>query len=697
MWTLLKGRSELFLVTAVVGILLMLFVPVPAVILDILLIANFAFALMILLLTFYSEKPLSFSTFPSLLLIATLFRLGLNISATRLILNDGDAGVVISSIGSYVVGGNFVVGLVVFFILVIIQYVVVTNGAQRVAEVAARFTLDSMPGKQMSIDADLNMGIIDEQTAKDRRKEIEKESNFYGAMDGSTKFVKGDAIAGIIIILIDIIGGLAIGVAQLGLPWSEALEKYTLLTVGDGIVTQVPSLIIATATGIIITRAASDSKLGQEISKQAMSSPQTLTIVGLTLAAAMAIPAFPTFPIFIMSSFFLTLAWFSYRQNKLPDVPGEDNDNFDESTQALQSDVKDEDIFKIYPLELQVSSDVDDGIKANGNILSEKLKAFRAKHYQSTGYTLPELTVKHDNLMPAHEYKLKMFGATIAAGQLHFDKYLVIDPKGHFEAIKGIKGTEPTYRLPAMWVEEGQLEAAKNAKYTVVDPETTLLTHLTEIIKAHGYELLTRGDTEALLTQLKTDNASLIDELIPEVLTYSEVQKILKNLLKEKVPIHNLDLILEVLLDYGRTSKEIIYLTQQCRVRLKSQICQNLVDQSGQLNVITIAPKLEQTLIAGVKVEGEKASLAIEPRGLDHLVTQLTQKTEKCLIEKVPPVLITHSSVRFALSQMMERVIPQLNILSVDEIPTFINVKALSSVDLLAMPESSLTDNKSSK
>ncbi|WP_233007989.1 flagellar biosynthesis protein FlhA [Rheinheimera faecalis] len=673
---LMKGKNELFLVTALMAIMLMLFVPIPAAVLDILLILNVSLALLILLLTFYSERPLSFSTFPSLLLIATLFRLGLNISATRLILNDGDAGVVISSIGSYVVGGNYVVGLVVFFILVVIQYVVVTNGAQRVAEVAARFTLDSMPGKQMSVDSDLNMGLIDETQAKTRRKDIEREANFYGAMDGATKFVKGDAIAGIIIILINIIGGLSIGVAQKGLDWGVAMEHYTLLTIGDGIVTQVPSLIIAVATGILITRAASDAKLGEEISKQAMSSPQTLVIVGLMLGCLVFVPSFPSFPIALMSLAFLALSWMSLKQKTATEADTVPKD------QAL--DVQPEkDAYGLThtaPIEILVSTEIEHFLKRNGNVFMERLSGFKANHFKKTGYLIADIRVTVEPLFKAYDYKIRIYGANVASGVLYVDRYLIIDPAGKFTAVKGIESKEPTYRLPACWVEESQLNAARQANYTVVDAETTLLTHVTEVVKGFTHELLTRAETESMLAVLAKRSASLVDELVPGVLSYSDVQKVLKHLLKERVPIHNLELILEVLVEQGRHSKDILTLTQHVRVRLKSQICAGLVDNEGNLNVITLSPKVERQIVAGLTKENDKASLALEPGLLDNLIGQLTRQTEQLLIKKMPPVLITHSSVRFAMNQLMERVIPQLSILSVDEIPSYTNVKAFATV-----------------
>lgn len=678
----ISNHKDLLLVIAVIGILLMLFVPIPALFLDLMLIANFSLAILILLLTFYTDKPLSFSTLPSLLLIATLFRLALNISSTRLILNDANAGEVIDAIGSYVVGGNYVIGMVVFFILIVVQYVVVTNGAGRVAEVAARFTLDSMPGKQMSIDADLNMGLIDEIQAKERRSNIEKEANFYGAMDGASKFVKGDAIAGIIIILINIIAGLSIGVAQLGMSWGDALHLYTLLTVGDGIVTQIPSLIIATATGIIITRAATDDHLGGELANQITSAPKPLFIVSAALFIGVVLPGLPSAPLLVLSVLFLLLGVFSLKAVNKADLEG--STEKPKAGPNEESDDKSDlnNLLTILPLELSVSNNVALSIEKSGDVLTTRFQAFKKQSARELGFIIPEIKLIKETTYNEFEYELRILGSRVGKGTVHYDKYLVIDPKGDLSAVQGIKSKEPTYGLPAAWVEESQVSLAKRAGYTVVDAETTILTHITELVKSNAWELLTRSETEKLVNRLESSHSSLLDELIPNVMSYSDIQKVLQSLLKEKISIRNMEMILECLVDKGKESKESIFLSEQVRYKLKSQIVNNLLDSDDMLNVITMEPLLEQQVISGLQAEQGKVSLALQADVTENIIQQLAVASENAISQRITPILVCHSPIRLALKQLLDRVLPQLNVLAVTEIPQQVSVKNIAVISL---------------
>lgn len=676
------GKSDLILVSVVMAILMILFIPVPPVMLDVLLIINFSMAMLILLLTFYTDKPLSFSTFPSLLLITTLFRLGLNISATRLILDGGEAGKVIGSIGTYVVGGNYVIGLVVFFILIIVQYVVVTNGAQRVAEVAARFTLDSLPGKQMSIDADLNMGMIDEHQAKSRRKELEKETSFYGAMDGASKFVKGDAIAGIIIILIDIVGGLSIGVAQLGLSWSEALHTYTLLTVGDGIVTQIPSLIIATATGIIITRATSDAQLGVELTNQFTAHPTTLYIVAFALFCMLFLPGLPTLPIAIISGFFFIIGYFSSKKIKQETVI-EDNNNDEQISQGKTENLNDDfqSLLTVSPLTLKLSAELKKALETSEYLFSQ-LEIFRKQYAKEFGFILPKIQIIQESQFNNEQYELDIFGVRTARGKIKPDHHLAIDPSGKLLAVQGDKTKEPTFNLPAIWIDDAQIDSAKKANYTVVDAETTLLTHITETIKTMAFELITRSQTEVIVERLRNTHASLIEELIPNILSYSDVQRVLQNLVKEKVSIQNLELILETLVDKAKQNKDAVFLTDKVRERLKAQICQTLLDEDDNLYVVTLDAHLEQEMIANVHQEGEHITISMSPQTMDSVVRQVTQVVEKFMQTRKKPVLLCNPALRFGLKRMLERIVPQLHVLSINEIPTITSVKTAGSISL---------------
>ncbi|MFC3121530.1 flagellar biosynthesis protein FlhA [Agaribacter flavus] len=676
-----QGKSELALVLAVVAILMLLFIPVPAAFLDLLLLMNFSLALVILLLTFYTDKPLSFSTFPSLILIATLFRLGLNVSSTRLILADADAGQVISAIGSQVVDGNYVIGLVVFLILIVVQYVVVTNGAQRVAEVAARFTLDSMPGKQMSIDADLNMGIIDEVEAKERRLAIEKEANFYGAMDGSTKFVKGDAIAGIIIILINIIGGLSIGVAQHNMSWAEALHTFTLLTVGDGIVTQIPSLIVATATGIIITRAASDSQLGKELTKQITSQPKILVIIAITLGVLVFMPGLPTLPLLLLSLVFGVIAFVAQRSNGKSDInetESQDNLLHQEHSSTGGSDLYT--LTQINTLELRLGFEVNEFVENEKSTLKTRLNSFRKQFAIDFGVVLPTESILVDNSLTANEYHLYIQGSLVAKGDVLAEHHLAIDPTGKRNDLNGKKTKEPTYGLPAIWIMDKDVDLARNGGYTVVDPETTLLTHITETLKRYSPEFITRKEAEKLLSKVAESQSGLIDELVPAILSYSEIQKILQILLQEKVSIRNLPMILEELVDVARADKSTNLLVEAVRRKLRNQICQSLVDKNSTLNVLTFEPRFEQRLVAGV-VEGDTSmSLAIDSATTESLLKSLSNNVEKMMGKRVKPVVLCTPILRRHLFLFCERALPQMHILSLNEIPTTVNVQSFAIV-----------------
>jgi flagellar biosynthesis protein FlhA len=668
----LGKQSDLLLVAAVVGILLVLFTPIPTVVLDLLLILNVSFTLIILLLTFYVERPLQFSTFPSLLLLATLFRLSLNVAATRLILNTGNAGKVIQAVGEHVVGGNYVVGLVVFIVLIVVQYVVVTNGAQRVAEVAARFTLDSMPGKQMSIDADMNIGIIDEKEAQRRRREIEKEGSFYGAMDGASKFVKGDAIAGIIIILIDIIGGLTIGIAQKGLGWAEALHDYTLLTVGDGIVTQIPALIISTGTGIIVTRAASDEVLSKEISRQITSYPKTLLLVAAGLLLVIALPGIPVLPVLLVLAVVCALAWYGFQSKRAA---------ASEAAQTVLTD--EEDLYSqlhVEPVQLEVGSGLV-GLASDADGFMERIVAFRKQHARDTGLVVPKVKLTDNTRLTANEYEISVYGARVGHGQIHPQRMLAITSGAAAKPLPGaIETREPAYGLPASWVDEEGGEEARKRGYTLVDAPTVLMTHLGEVFKRHAAELLSRKETEALIEQVRKRDKGLVEELIPNVLSMSDVQKVLQYLLREEVSIRNLDVILEVLVDRARATKDPAELVELVRQKLAPQICQSLAGASGDLYVLMLDPAVEKTL-AQVYAQTPNAQAApLEPRFADQMLKRLAGSVEKMMSANVAPVLLCGAELRKGLKEFTMRTLPHLKILSMHEVGTNIRLKSFGVV-----------------
>ncbi|WP_460107309.1 flagellar biosynthesis protein FlhA [Pseudomonas sp. H1_F01] len=682
---MLSEGSDLLLAVAVIGILLVLFTPIPTWLLDLLLLTNFAVALMVLLVTFDIDKPLSFSTFPSLLLMTTLFRLALNISATRLILTDGDAGLVIAAVGTHVVGGNYVIGFVIFLILVVVQYVVVTSGAQRVAEVAARFTLDSLPGKQMSIDADLNMGIIDQEEAKRRRSQLERESNFYGAMDGASKFVKGDAIAGIVIIAINIIGGLSVGILQKGQSWGDALHHYTLLTVGDGIVTQIPSLIIAVAAGIIITRAATDARLGPELGRQVSAYPKTLVVVALVTLFLATMPGLPLIPLMVLFCAFAAAAWFSYR--KLRGKTNADEDSQQDLLSGQDSDSND-----VYALmntdafELRLSADLAAHVLAATSTLSLRIENLRKQFAKDYGFALPSLNVHADKKLASGTYQVCVQGAVIAAGELEFDKLLAINPGGATLVLEGRATKEPTYGLKALWIEVAQRAQARTAGYTLVEPDTVLLTHLSELARRYAPEFLTRAETERLIEKKRAGLGSLVDELVPQVLSYSDIQRVLQLLLREQVSIRNLETILEVLVDAGRSNKNADDLVERVRERLGAALYERLVDKNGELNVLTIAPQLEGYMLAASRPREGLQSALLPAQELERFVTTVAREAERQLSGNKQPVLLCAAPLRRVLRAFMSRAVPHMAVLSVNEVGQHARVTSAGMIDLPGFP-----------
>lgn len=673
LWT---GRRDLVLVGGMIAILMILFIPIAPGLLDVLLILNLSAALLILLLTFFTETPLSFSTFPSLLLMTTLFRLALNISATRLILGKGNAGRVIHAIGTYVVGGNYVIGLVVFLILVVVQYVVVTSGAQRVAEVAARFTLDSMPGKQMSIDADMNMGLIDHHEARRRRGYIEKEANFYGAMDGATKFVKGDAIAGILIILIDIVGGLSVGMLQRGLPWSEAVHRYTLLTVGDGIVTQIPSLVIAVATGIIITRAASDAQLGTEVARQVLSNPRTLMIVALALGALLVLPGLPAVPVAMVLILVIALAVMAQRRAA-------------HAAAAPPSDppvgprVSEDDLYaslRVEPIELRLGKSMADAYTARGLNLGERVDALRKQFAQDTGFILPRVQLVVDRPLAANSYEFLVQGARVAQGELFVDSILAINPGGKRARLEGRETRDPAYGLPALWISPDQRQFARGAGYTLVDPETVLMTHLGEVAKRHAPDLLTRAETERLVMRVRERQSTLVEELVPGVLSLTDIQKVLQQLLREHVSIRRLDTILEVLVDAGKTVKQTEDLVERVRERIGSAICQKVCNDQGELHVLTLGADLERSLLAALRQREAHPLLISDASQLESFVAQLARQADAMMGRNLMPVLLCPGALRRHVRALIQRALPHITVLGINEVPPATIVRSFAAV-----------------
>jgi flagellar biosynthesis protein FlhA len=670
------GRNQdLFLVGGVLTILMILFAPIPAPMLDFFLIVNLALGLTILLLTFYVQKPVEFSTFPSLLLVTTLFRLSLNVAATRLILSGAHAGDVIDAIGEFAVQGQFVVGLVVFFILVVVQYVVVTSGAQRVSEVAARFVLDSVPGQQMSIDADLNMGLIDQDEAKRRRKELEKEAAFYGAMDGASKFVKGDAVAGIIILLIDILAGWIVGVAQMGMDWNEALQTFTLLTIGDGIVTQVPALIISVATGIIVTRSSADRQLSTEIFSQLASVPKIALIVLFALVALLALPGMPKWPIAIIGAG-SAFAWFTIRKRRSVEASAEIEEAAAEAASGGS-------VAGPAPaIEILLGRDLSDQWKSQKPVLSDRIATLRSQHERTTGFAFPAVTVRDSSEPDALDYHIALFGSRYAHSTIHPDRVLAIRAAPSSEKLPGHEARDPAFGLPGTWIDPSVRDRALDHGYTLVDPVTVLITHLGEVLRTEAATLLTRADVTPMLDGVRSRQPGLIEELVPTVMNVSDIQRVLQNLLAEEVSIRNIDLICEALADVGRHTKDPAELTEHVRQRLCHGICQTLRGTNDELNVLSLNPRIEAQIGESIRRNDASSGFAIDPRLAEQLMRKLIPLTESMMKESLSPVLLCGPNIRRHLKTFTRRSIPRLAIVSVNEVPPTVDLKSFAVLNV---------------
>ncbi len=675
----LMNHGDIFVVLALIFIVVMMVIPMPTFLLDLLLACNISFAVLILLLTMNILEPLELSIFPSLLLMTTLFRLALNVSSTRLILLQGYAGRVILAFGSFVVGGNYVVGMVVFLILVVIQFVVITRGAERVAEVAARFTLDAMPGKQMSIDADLNAGLISEDDARRRRLEVAREADFYGAMDGASKFVKGDAIAGIIITLINIIGGIIIGTLQQGLPVVEALQKYALLTVGDGLVSQIPALLISTATGIVVTRVSSEKNLGTDIIEQLLSQPKVLWMASALLLFIGIIPGMPTIPFIVLSGIVSFIAW-----NLQLAFKGQELQKREESVKREEEDAKKPEsmlnIIQLDPMEVEVGYNLVPLVEEDKGGILDRLSLIRRQIAVDLGFILPLIRIRDNLQLRPGEYVIKLKGVQVGSGELMVGYYLAIESDLVKEKVKGISTTDPAFGLPALWVTEENKDTAEESGYTVVDPSSVLITHLSEVIKRYAHELLGRREVEKLMDNLRKDYGTLIDEIVPNLLSMGQVQRVLQNLLREGISIRDMVTILETLSEFASETKELDLLTEYVRAALQRQITSHYQSEDGVLRVITLNPTLEDKLISALRESDGNNYLNMDPGAIDRLRRNVMTALEPLVSQGYSPILLCASPIRPYLKRLLEGVLPQLAVLSYAEISPGVEVEALAVV-----------------
>jgi flagellar biosynthesis protein FlhA len=682
----------LVIAAGAVALVILMIVPIPPLLLDLLLSINIILALIIIGTSLYTENALSFSVFPTLLLVVTLFRLSLNITATRQILLHGYAGEVINFFGQIVVGGNYAVGFVIFLILVIIQFVVITNGAGRVAEVAARFTLDAMPGKQLAIDGDLNAGLVTEAEARQRRKDIQRAADFYGAMDGASKFVRGDAIAAVIIVAINTIGGFIVGIAQLGLTVPESLQRFTLLTVGEGIVTQVPALLISTATGIIVTRAANESDFGRDITRQLTAQPNAILIAAV-LSAIFAIAGLARYLLLPMSA--LLFAFYFYRRRVAVEEPAAAQLAAQKAAAAAPKPAESVVPLLSYdPMELEIGFGLIPLVDVNqGGDLLERITLIRRHSARDLGIVVPPIRVRDNLQLRPNAYVVKIYGLEVAQAEVMVSRLLAMNPGTATSPLDGIATTEPAFGLPALWISENARGEAEMAGYTVIDPTSVIATHLTEIIKSHAPDLLGRQETSALLDNVKSHYPVVVEELVPGLLTVGEVQRVLQNLLRERIPIRNLVLILETLADAARVSKDVDFLTEKVRVTLARHISAEYAE-NGLLSVITVDPRLEALLAEAVR-RGEDAYALLDPNTVARVYASLTRQIAVAQSAGLQPIVLCSPSVRLALKRLTERAAPQLVVLSYSEIPPGLRVESIGQISTTDEPAAAPTGSAS--
>ncbi|MDA8441519.1 MAG: flagellar biosynthesis protein FlhA [Peptococcaceae bacterium] len=673
----LKDYADVFAAAAVVAVVVMMIIPIPSWLLDFLLALNITGAVVILLLAFFIKDTLEFSILPSLLLIMTLFRLSLNVSSTRLILLNGYAGQVIQQFGTFVISGNAVVGFVVFAILVVIQFIVITKGAERVSEVGARFTLDAMPGKQMSIDADLNSGLITDKEARERRKAIQMEADFYGAMDGSSKFVKGDAIAAIIILLINLTGGFIIGIVIKGMSFQTSLQTYTLLTIGDGLVTQIPALLISTATGLVVTRAASDSNLGQDMAKQLLRVPKALNIAAGVLVA-MSLLGLPTIPLFSIAVVLVVTAYFIKKTN----ADKVNNELLSAQANQAAQDRKPENVLSMIsvdPMELEIGYALIPLVEAaQGGDLLDRILLIRRQCASELGFVVPVIRLRDNINLKSTAYSIKIRGAEVAKGELMLDHYLAISADAL--DLPGIPTKEPAFGIDAKWIPTSYREQAELRGFTVVDPPTVLATHLTEVIKVHAGELLSRQDVQALLDNFKLVAPAVVQELVPDILSLGQVQKILAQLLAERVSIRDLSTILETMADSGRITKDVDKLTEHCRQALGRQILQTYLSEDSTLNVVTLDPVLEQQILNSIQSSEYGSYIALEPKILQTTLNNLALEINKLVSKGMTPIVVCAPMVRINVKRLTEKSIPNLVVLSYNELVTGVKIQSIGMV-----------------
>lgn len=676
--TRLTRHTDVALAIAVLGIIAVLVIPVPAFFLDFLLAFNITVAMLILLVTLYLHKPLELSVFPGMLLVVTLLRLSLNVATTRLILSEGYAGEVVNAFGNFVVKGNYVVGFIIFLILVVIQFVVITKGAGRISEVAARFTLDAMPGKQMAIDADLNAGLITEGVARQRRDDIAREADFYGAMDGASKFVRGDAIAGILITLVNVIGGFVIGVAQRGLTFSDALRTYTLLSIGDGLVSQIPALIISVAAGIIVTRAASDSNMGEDLTRQLTIKSRPIFIAGGMLAVFGLVPGLPTFPFLVVGGLATLVGVAARRRNeRQTQIQGQHA----QAAEQPSAPERPEDFLRLDILEVEIGYALIPLVDvAQGGDLLERITTIRKQMAQEVGVILPPVRIRDNVQIKPGRYLIKLKGNEVAGGEILMNRLLAIGGSSAGEELDGYPTVDPAFGMPAFWIQPTMRERAELEGYAVVEPPAVLATHLSEIIRANYAELLTRQDVKHLLDHMRGEYPAVVEAVVPDLLNVGQVQKVLQNLLAERVPIRDLVTILETVADYADVTKDPDILTEYVRMALRRHISAMYARSEGTIRVLTLDVATEELLSGSLQHQKSGLVLAVPPDIVEALRAKIRPFVERSLAAGEIPVLLAAPNIRLALRRLLAGALPQLAVISLNEVMPHLEVFAVHQI-----------------
>ena len=677
----ISKNKDILIAVLILSIITLIIIPLPSFLLDLFLALNITLAVLILLLTIFSNSVLDFSIFPTLLLVTTLFRLALNISSTRLILSTGDPGSIVTAFGNFVTQGDIVVGAVIFIIICIVQFMVITNGSSRVAEVSARFTLDAMPGKQMSIDADLNAGLINESQAKKRREEIQVEAEFYGAMDGASKFVKGDAVAGIIVTLINFVGGIII-FSMKGYDVMEAIQKFGILTIGDGLVSQVPALLISVASGIIVTRTPSENNLGVDLSKQLLSVPRAIALASGVMFLFALIPGLPFVPFIGMAVITGVIAYVLFEGEK--NKPQLELAQFDDPIVEELPETKDDmsRYTHVEPFEIEFGYGLIPLVdNSNGDDVLERVLQVRHQIAQELGIVVQPIRLRDNLQLAPNQYVIKIRGNSVGSGEIYPGQYLVMNPFGDEIELDGIDTVEPSFGLKAKWVNEKLKGQAEDLSYTTVDDLTVLITHLKEIIRLHASELLGRNELKTALDKIKEEYPGFVDDIIPNIISLSDVLKVLKNLLKENVPVKDIFIILETLADFGQTTKDIELLTEYVRHRLGRTIAGQYVNERGVLEVISLSPQLEQVIFSNLQRSFQGSFPALAPDMTTQIFQSIQFNLDRAMMEQKSPVILASPNIRVAFRHLIQMNFHQVPVLSLNDIPNNINIDVIGMVN----------------